>query len=231
MLQRRAIHEFHGDKRLAVLLANLVDRADVGMIQRGGRARLSPEAFQSLRNLCHAVREKLQRHEPAKRRILRLIDNTHTSAAEPLDDSVVRDSLANHRAHDANVASRTLTGLKCAAAVIEEIVDMSEWSVSRTGVLLFRVEKLFKLRLQFEVIATSSFDEGSTVLRAPFQGGIEQRLQALPEFRGHIRFIAIVPRPAARSCPDSAINGDDDNPGRSSCRLVARLPHSRWWPV
>jgi hypothetical protein len=35
MLQRGAFHEFHRDERLTVLFADFVDRANVGMIQRG----------------------------------------------------------------------------------------------------------------------------------------------------------------------------------------------------
>ena len=34
VLERDAVEEFHGDERLAVLLANVVDGADVGVIQR-----------------------------------------------------------------------------------------------------------------------------------------------------------------------------------------------------
>jgi len=42
-----------------------------------------------------------------------------------------------------------------------------------------------------EAVITCSFYECGTVLWSLLQGGIEQRFQALPEFRGHIRFQAI----------------------------------------
>ena len=61
--QRRALHEFHGDERSAVLLADLVDGADIGMVQRGSRARLSAKTLQSLRILRHVVGQKFQRNE------------------------------------------------------------------------------------------------------------------------------------------------------------------------
>ena len=46
VLQRHAVQKLHGDERLAVLLADVVDRADVGMVQRGGGLRLALEAAQ-----------------------------------------------------------------------------------------------------------------------------------------------------------------------------------------
>ena len=50
MLQRHAIEKFHGDERLPVLLANVVNRADVGMIQRRCSLRFALKAGESLRD-------------------------------------------------------------------------------------------------------------------------------------------------------------------------------------
>jgi len=41
MFQCDAIQKLHDDERLAVMAANLMDRADVGMVQRGGGLRLA----------------------------------------------------------------------------------------------------------------------------------------------------------------------------------------------
>src|ERR1700683_4981893 len=78
MLERGAFHEFHGNKQLAVLLADLVDGADVGMIQRGGCACLSPKTLECLWNLGEAVGKKFERDEPAEGGVLGFVDNTHT---------------------------------------------------------------------------------------------------------------------------------------------------------
>ncbi len=118
VLQRGAFHEFHGDKRLTVLLADLVDGADVGMVQRGGRARLSAKTLQSLRVLRHVIGKKFQRDKTTKRVILGFIDNPHAAATQLFDDSVVRDGLADRD-----------VGNGC-AAVIQEIVEIGEWSFS-----------------------------------------------------------------------------------------------------
>ncbi len=44
MLQRLALHEFHDDEGPAVLFADIVDRADIGMIQCGRGLRLTAKA-------------------------------------------------------------------------------------------------------------------------------------------------------------------------------------------
>src|SRR5271157_574602 len=48
MLQRHSIEKFHGNERSTVLLVNVVDGADVGMVQRRGGARFAAEALQRL---------------------------------------------------------------------------------------------------------------------------------------------------------------------------------------
>src|SRR5438876_4344705 len=46
VLERCAIQEFHGDERLSILLTDVVNGANVRMIQRGCGASLTPKAFQ-----------------------------------------------------------------------------------------------------------------------------------------------------------------------------------------
>jgi len=49
MPQRHSIEEFHGNERSTALLVNVVDGADVGMVQRRGGASFAPEALKRLR--------------------------------------------------------------------------------------------------------------------------------------------------------------------------------------
>ena len=51
VLQRHAIQKLHGDERLAVLLADFVDGADVGMVQGRSGSSFALEAVQGLRVL------------------------------------------------------------------------------------------------------------------------------------------------------------------------------------
>jgi len=61
VLQCHAIQVLHGDEHLTVLLIDLVNGADVGVIQGGCRLRLALEAGQSLWIFGYLVRQKLQR--------------------------------------------------------------------------------------------------------------------------------------------------------------------------
>src|ERR1700740_1224229 len=85
-----------GDERLAIVLANLVNGADVRMIERGCRLGLAFEAFQGLRVVRQFWWKELQRDETVEACVLRLVDHAHPSAADLLNNAVMRDGLANH---------------------------------------------------------------------------------------------------------------------------------------
>jgi len=97
MLQSRPIEEFHHQVGLPVLLANFVNRADVGMIQRRRGSRLTPESLERLRVLVQFTGKKFQRNGAAKILILGLVHHTHTATTEPFDHAVVRDGTSNRR--------------------------------------------------------------------------------------------------------------------------------------
>ena len=66
MLQRYAVQKFHDDELLAVLLPNLMDRADIGMVECGGCLRLPLETGQGLGVLGDVIGQKLQSYEPVQ---------------------------------------------------------------------------------------------------------------------------------------------------------------------
>src|SRR6516165_3115797 len=94
--ERLAVEQRHDDERLVFVLADIVDGTDVRMIQRGRRPRFPLESFQRLMIFRKFQRQELQRHEPAKPDILRLIDDTHPAGADFLDDAIMRDGSSNH---------------------------------------------------------------------------------------------------------------------------------------
>src|SRR5260370_20684911 len=96
MLQRQSIQKLHDNEPLAVMLRNLINRTDIGMVQGRCCAGLPAEAFQNLRVLGNVVRQKFQGDETTEHRILCLVDDTHAPAAQLLDSAVVRDGLADH---------------------------------------------------------------------------------------------------------------------------------------
>src|SRR5580698_2474070 len=96
MLQRLPFQILHRDERVPVVFIDLVNRADVWMIQRRGGLRLSLKPAQGLRIFGYIVRKELQCHEAFQLRILGLVDNTHPSSAELLQYPVVGNRLADH---------------------------------------------------------------------------------------------------------------------------------------
>src|SRR5215831_8960865 len=81
---------------MPVVLADFVDGADVGMIERRRRARLPPKALQRQWILGYIFGQELQGNEAAEFGVLRLIDDTHAAAAQLLHNAVARDGLPNH---------------------------------------------------------------------------------------------------------------------------------------
>jgi hypothetical protein len=82
---------------LRILLADVVDSADVGMIEGGGGLCLSTEAAERLRIARHFVRQELQSDETVQASVLGLVNYAHTATTELLDDAVVRDGLVDHK--------------------------------------------------------------------------------------------------------------------------------------
>ena len=97
MLQGFAIEAFHCDVGVTVGFADIVNRADVGMIERGGSAGFAAEAFERLRVFSEIVGKKFQGDVAAEVCVFGFVNDAHSAAAEPFDDAVVREGLANHR--------------------------------------------------------------------------------------------------------------------------------------
>ncbi len=64
VFQGHAFEELHRDEGMAILFANVVDRADIRMIEGGGGLRLASKSRQRLCISGHFVRQKLERDEP-----------------------------------------------------------------------------------------------------------------------------------------------------------------------
>ena len=62
--QSHSIQKLHGNESVTILLAYVVNCADIGMVQRGCGLCLAPETAQSLRVFCHFVRQEFERHKP-----------------------------------------------------------------------------------------------------------------------------------------------------------------------
>ena len=98
LLQGLALQQLHSDEGLAFVLADFVNRADVGMVQRRGGAGLALEAFQGLTVLAPLLRQELESDLTAQRGVLGLIDDTHAPAAELLNNAIVGNGPTIHEA-------------------------------------------------------------------------------------------------------------------------------------
>src|ERR1700730_2159075 len=95
VLQGLPVQKFHDDERLAFLLADLVNCADVGMIKGRGCAGFPAKSFEGLWVSRYIFGQKLQSNKAPEFRVFRLVNHTHPTPAQLLDDAVVRDGLAD----------------------------------------------------------------------------------------------------------------------------------------
>ena len=96
VLEGLALHQLHGDERLPVVLADLMDGADVGMVEGGSSPGFAAEALQRLGILRQVFGEKLQSNVAAQAEVLGLIDHTHPATAQLREDFVMGNCASNH---------------------------------------------------------------------------------------------------------------------------------------
>ena len=96
MPQRHAVEKLHDDEGMAILLPNLMNRADIWMIERRGGLRLALEPRQSLSVFDDVIGQEFQGDKAVEGYILGLVDHAHPAPAKLLDDAVVRNRLADH---------------------------------------------------------------------------------------------------------------------------------------
>ena len=89
VLESASLKQLHGDKRTAFEFSNVVDGADVRVIQRRRSARFAPKSLDRLRVLRNIVGKEFQRHVPAKPRVLGLVNHAHPSAAQFFEHGIV----------------------------------------------------------------------------------------------------------------------------------------------
>jgi hypothetical protein len=75
-------------------LCDLVDGADIGMVQRGGCSRFTAKPLCCLRVVDELIGKEFEGNEATELEILSFVDLAHTSTAHLFQDSIVRDGLA-----------------------------------------------------------------------------------------------------------------------------------------
>ena len=77
VLEGLPFQTLHGHERRALVLAEVINGADIRMVQCRGSLRFALEALQSLRVLGELFRQEFQRNEPVKSGVLSLEHHTH----------------------------------------------------------------------------------------------------------------------------------------------------------
>ena len=77
--------------------ADVINGADVRVVQRGSGPRLALEPVQRETISRETLRQALQRDPPAETRVLRFVDLAHAAGPERRDDAVAADGSAGTR--------------------------------------------------------------------------------------------------------------------------------------
>jgi hypothetical protein len=96
MFQGLPIQILHDDEGATILLVNLMDGADIWMIERRSGASLTAETFQRLMIFGYVVRKEFQRNKAPQLGVFRLVDDSHTTTAKLFKDAIVGDGFADH---------------------------------------------------------------------------------------------------------------------------------------
>ena len=89
VLERGAVEELHDEEGAALFFADVVDGADVGMIEGGRSFGFAAKTLERLAVLREIFGQELECDKATKARVLSLVDHAHTAAAELFDDPVM----------------------------------------------------------------------------------------------------------------------------------------------
>ena len=81
-LKSLSIHQFHRNERLAFALVDLVNRADIRMVQGGGGSGLTLKTLKRLMITREFFRQEFQGYAATQLRILGLIHHSHAATAQ-----------------------------------------------------------------------------------------------------------------------------------------------------
>ena len=94
--KRLTFQHLHGDEGAARVFANLINGADIRMIQRRSGARFALKALQRLRIFSEHIGQEFQCDPPAKAKVFGSIHLAHSSSPESAQNAIVRDRFADH---------------------------------------------------------------------------------------------------------------------------------------
>ena len=162
--QRLALHVFHHDVGDALGLADLVDGADVRMVEPRGVLGLAPEPRLGQRLVAG---NDLDRNLPVEHSVGRLVDLTHAADPNARPKLVVGEPPSGQRRSDGGLGS---------GGGLEKV------SGGRVG-----IQQSLQGRACLGIVATRFGQESRPLVGGPLQCVVEQVLHALPALRAHGR--------------------------------------------
>jgi hypothetical protein len=97
VLESMAFEAFHDDERMSIRLADFMNGADIGMIQRGSGLGFTLETLKRLLIPYDVVRKEFQGNETVQLGVFGFVDDAHASAAEFFDDMKMCNGAADER--------------------------------------------------------------------------------------------------------------------------------------
>src|SRR5439155_22213983 len=176
--------ELHCNESLAILLPDVVDRANIRMIQCGCGLRLALETGQGLRVFRDFIRQEFQRDKSPQGYVFSLVDDAHAAATQKTDDC---ESLG----YDGS-GGKTL-----------RLRNLNHWFTQEAARLLMVQQELLDLLAQI-VLRAGHGQERCPLSRRLLQDCIKHSLRPLPlvrrDFHGAVSALHIS-RPSHSSIP------------------------------
>src|SRR6516165_5810091 len=97
MPEGRAVKVLHGDEGLAFRFSDVIDGADVGMVEGGGGLRFSLKAGQGLRVFRDILWQEFQGDVAMQTHVFGLVHHTHSATTEFFENTVMGYGLSDER--------------------------------------------------------------------------------------------------------------------------------------
>src|ERR1700756_3162537 len=112
VLEGGTVKEFHCDEGAAVLFADVVNGADIGMVESRGGFGFATEAPEGLAVGRELFGKEFEGDEAVQTRVLRYVHHTHAATAEAFENAVVGDCCADEVAGSAMLRPSQAAGTK-----------------------------------------------------------------------------------------------------------------------
>ena len=179
VLQRFSLETLHDDEGVAVLIADVVNRADVRVTQRGRGARFALEPTERVRIASQVVRHELERHRAQKPRVLGPVHHAHSALAQLLDNAVVGDRLV-----DLEIAA-FVRGFAAPARHAPR-GDVDRPILQEFSCLALRCQQRPDFALQRLIARACVLQEGIVLGGRKVQDRLQQSLNPIPAFGVHL---------------------------------------------